>query len=52
MLTGTTQVLVAHVPGATAAQGNVYDVKVTIGDVANALAGNYADAVTVTVTAY
>lgn len=51
-LTGTSQVLVQQVTGATAAQGVVYDVKVTIGSTTGALAGNYADAITVTVTQF
>jgi spore coat protein U-like protein len=41
-----------HVPGVTAAQGTAYDVRVIIGSVSGALAGNYSDAITLTVTAY
>ena len=51
-LTGTSQVLIQQVSGATAAQGVVYDVKITIGSTTGALAGNYADAITVTVTQF
>lgn len=51
-LTPTTQVQVARVSGVTAAQGVAFDVKVIIGAVNTALAGNYADSITVTVTAF
>lgn len=51
-LAPTGQILAAHVAGVTAAQGTPYDVKVIIGNVAGSLAGNYSDAITLTVTAF
>lgn len=51
-LTPTSKTLAAHVPGVTAAQGTAYDVRVIIGTVTGVLAGNYSDAITLTVTAY
>ncbi len=51
LLTGTTAVTVATVSGVTLATGTIYDVKVTIGNVAAAARpGNYTDILTVTVT--
>ncbi len=51
-LSGRHRTEVARVPGVNGPQGDLFDLRVVIGDVANALPGEYRDHITITVTAY